>query len=75
MDVVEEGSNTFVLHSEDCHIFENTLKISSSNENVEKVVTGLGYDETNAWFIIYLAKDVQKSETFVVSYQWISWPI
>ena len=71
LEVIETGSNKIVLHSEDIQIFENTLKISSS-EDKNFVVTGFGYDETNAWFIIYLAENLLKSKNYMLSIDYLA---
>jgi len=71
LEVTEKGSNKIVLHSEDIQIFENTLKIASSQEQ-NLVVTGFGYDETNTWFIIYVAENLLKSENYMVSIDYLA---
>ena len=71
LEVIETGSNKIVLHSEDIYIFENSLNISSSEDkNLE--VTGFGYDETNAWFIIYLAENLLKSKNYMLSIDYLA---
>jgi len=71
LEVVETGSNKIVLHSEDLQIFENTLKISSSDDK-NLAVTGFGYDDTNAWSIIYLAENLLKSKNYMVSIDYLA---